>query len=121
MSTINYISTPSSSLGGLIKVQWSGLTANDVGQPMAFSNLADKTVQVWGTFGGTVTIQGSNDPLVETDPNSAQWETLTNTLGEAASFTAHGMITLTEAPAYIRPIAGSGVSSVKIVVVANAS
>ena len=74
-----------------------------------------KTVQAYGTFGGTVTIQGSNDPLGLTTPTSAIWATLTTDGTTALTFTAAGMKKVHENPRFIRAITGAGVSAATVV------
>ena len=75
-----------------------------------------KTVQAYGTFGGTVTIQGSNDPLGISTPASAVWATLTADGTNALTFTAAGLKKIHENPRFIRAISGAGVSDVDIVI-----
>lgn len=95
-------------------VSWDSLTASDTGEPYEFAKFSDKTVQVFGTFGGTVTLQGSNDPRVLSDPNNAVWATLTDVQASALTFTAAGIGTVAENPRFIRPSVGTGVTSVTI-------
>lgn len=89
-------------------VQWAGLAASgDDGQvyPCFQIALADRSVQVEGTFGGaTVLIEGSLD--------GANFRTLTDALGSPLSFTAAGLKYITEPVAYVRPrlTAGAGAS-----------
>lgn len=65
---------------------------------------ADKTVQVVGTFGGaTVTIEGSND--------GTTWATLTEVGGDPLTFTAAGLRTIKENPAFIRASSTGGSAS----------
>lgn len=98
--------TLTKNLVGTQTITWAGLTAGDTGTPLEYAKFSDKTVQVVGTFGGTVTMQGSND--------GTNWVTLTSNLGAALTFTAMGGGLVAENYRYIRPSAGSGVSSVTI-------
>ena len=45
-------------------ITWANLTNGDVGGELQFAGHADKTMQVFGTFGagGELTFEGSNDP-----------------------------------------------------------
>ena len=48
--------------GSIVVMKWELTTADYEGAPVAFTQWADKTVQVEGTFGGaTCQLQGSND------------------------------------------------------------
>ena len=89
-------------------IKWETLTATDVGEARVNTYYNDRTVSVTGTFGGTVSIQGSND--------GTNWFTLTDNSGLALEFTAAGMKLIAEAPLYIRPSAGSGVSDVDVII-----
>ena len=78
-----------------------------------------KTVQATGTFGGTVTIQGSNDPLALSSPASAVWFTCTDGSpgGSAAdiTYTAAGANIIGENPRFMRAISGVSVSDVDVI------
>lgn len=95
------------------------LTGGDTGQPFACSNLADKTVQIFGTIGAAISIQGSSDPRVDYDPTNAQWETLTDNTGTAISYSTHALKLIAECPKYIRPSAAAGTTSATIILVCN--
>ena len=96
-------------------VTYTAMGASDTGIAFEKSNHKTKTVHVTGTFGGTVTIQGSNDPLGITTPGSAVWITLTTDGSAALTFTATGMENIHENPRFIRAITGSGVSDVDVI------
>lgn len=96
-------------------ITYTGFGASDTGIAFEYSKHPTKTVHVIGTFGGTVTIQGSNDPRGLTDPGSAVWTTLTADGTNALTFTAAGMKTIHENPRFIRAITGSGVSDVDVI------
>ena len=93
-------------------VLWETLTASDVGEAKEYTYFNDRTVQVTGTFGGTVSIEGSNDGV--------NYTTLTDAAGSALEFTAAGLKLITEAPRYIRPSAGSGVSDIDVIIFESA-
>lgn len=120
MTIVPYTSNPIVP-NGIATITWSGLTGTDTGQPMAFSSLADKTVQVFGTIGAAITIQGSNDPRVLTDPGNAVWATLNDYAGNALSFTVAGLKLIAEAPQFIRPNCAAGTTNATVIILANVS
>jgi len=87
-----------------IVVAWTPLAASgDLGQPLQRTDLSDRSVQMTGTFAGaTLVFEGSNDGV--------NYFTLSNPAGSALSFTAAGLMQITEATAWVRPrvTAGSG-------------
>lgn len=87
---------------------WAALGASTNGDPYEYGKFADKTVQMTGTFGGTVTLKGSND--------NSNWFTLTDADGIAIALTAAGGKLIRENPRYIRPESGSGVTSVVVTI-----
>jgi hypothetical protein len=123
MSVIDFTTDTPSASQGMFVATWANLTSGDTGQPLAYSNLADKTVQVFGTIAGTLTIQGSNDPRVLTDytnnTNTAAWATLTDNLGNPIVFGAAGLKLIAEAPRYIRP--NSSATLATVIIISNAS
>ena len=76
-------------------------------------NNHDKTVKVFGTFGDTLTIQGSND--------GTNWATLSDSTGVPLEFTAAGIKLIAECPRYIRPSAGASITSVTVIIQATRS
>lgn len=49
-------------------IPWTGLLTLDSGQAVDMANFQDKTIHIFGTWGGaTCTLYGSNDPRVKTD------------------------------------------------------
>lgn len=106
--------------GGVNKTRyfsWSGLGMEDSGQPAECPSYMDKTMQVFGTFGATVTMQGSNDPRVKSNPGSAVWFTLVDPHERNVSFTAAGAEVLLENPRFIRPLVTGGDSFTDITVI----
>ena len=92
-------------------MRWTELSS---GQNGSWLTLPEQTrracIQVLGTFGGTVTLQGSNDGGVTAFTLHQAHD------GEDAAFTAAGGCELMELPEQIRPIAGSGVADVDVYV-----
>jgi hypothetical protein len=119
MATIAWavLTTPFDGSGSQL-VRWV-LTANDVGAPYRAPLHADKTVQALGTFGGTITIEGTLEP----DDPPASWETLNDNRGQgnAITFTAKGMRCINENVYQIRPTAGAGVTSVTVLLMIGSS
>ncbi len=101
-------------------ISWT-LAASENGDYFKNPKLSDKTVQMFGTFGGTVTMQGSNDPRVESDAANAAWFSITDNTASAIALTAPGGRLMAEDPLYIRPSAGVGVTAVTIIVQATES
>ena len=73
--------------------------------PVAVGDLSELTVQAYGVGagGGSVKIQGSNDPRVVTDPGNAVWFDCTKNGTDALSFSAAGAMNLHEHPVWIKP------------------
>ena len=89
--------------------QWTGLEGNDTGDPLRLTNRGGvvAAIQLTGTFGGTVTMQGSLD--------GTNWFTLKDTQGNDVSATADALFEVSTAVRHVRPSAGSGVSSVAVI------
>lgn len=100
---------------GVSRTIWSGLLNTDTGSPESGAALADRNVQVLGTFGagGSVRMMGSNDLVT--------WSQLTDNQGNAIILTAAGMEQIQENPFYIRPevTAGDGATSLTVVLIAH--
>lgn len=97
--------------GGVKLVKWLALAANDTGKPFACAAYPDKTVQLLGTFGGNLLIEGSMD----SDPTTAVYATLNDPQGNALSAISAAKIeNVLEHVYLLRPSAGAGVSSVDV-------
>lgn len=87
-------------------VTWAGLSNGDTGQPLEMPGWADRSVQVFGTFGsgGNLRLQGSND--------GTNWAVLTDPQGNDINITAAKIEQVMEVVRYMRPLvtAGTGVS-----------
>jgi hypothetical protein len=102
-------------------ITWAALANGDTGQPLEnASRYADKTVQIFGTFGasGSVTLQGSNDPRAITDPSNAVWFTLVDPGSNAITKTSAAGEAILENPRFIRPTvtAGDGTTALTVVI-----
>ena len=110
MATINYVrSKPAGN--GIEKVFWETLTtANADGQPVIPSSTAPAiaSVQMTGTFGAAVVLQGSND--------GTNYFTLKDTAGNDISMTAAGGADFSVGCLQIRPLAGA-VTDVDVTVI----
>ncbi len=125
MAVVEYTSPLPSAQNGMFAATWSGLTGEDTGAPMANSNLADKTVHVFGTIGAPITIEGSSDARAGSDDPAivatASWIILKDSYGGELSFSEEGMAVISQAPLYIRPNCADGETDATVVIVANAS
>ncbi|MBK8772253.1 MAG: hypothetical protein IPM06_17775 [Rhizobiales bacterium] len=87
--------------------RWLAITEADTGAAFELSRFADRSVQVFGTFGagGTLLIEGSND-------GGTTWATLKDVFGVALQFTSADILTIGPIVRHIRPrvSAGTGVS-----------
>lgn len=92
-------------------VTWSTLTNGDDGAPVQMPGSADRTVQVFGTFGagGNVRIEGSNDGL--------HWSALRDAVHAELDVTAESIRQVLEVVRYMRPrvTAGDGTTSLTVV------
>ncbi len=100
-------------------VRWEGLTQATLDEGDAFEGVgaADRSVQVFGTFGagGTLRIEGSND--------GTNWAALTDPQGNALDFTTAKIEAITELVRYLRPrvTGGDGTTSLTCVLLARRS
>ena len=112
MATIPYVqvSIPQNdAVGATGVVYWPNMANGDTGQAMEMFQYADRTVQVFGTFGaaGTATINGSLD--------GTNFPTLNDPNGNALSLTTAKIETVLEATRYIRPVVtGDGTTSLTV-------
>lgn len=104
---------------GVQEVKWTLLANGDSGDWMTFPDLADKTVQVSGTFGagGTVSIQGTN----HSDNSNALILHATDAAGTALTFTGADIKVILENPGRIRPTvtAGDATTSLTVIIIAR--
>lgn len=98
-----------------ILVSWLAMQNGDDGDPIPFSQYADKSVQVTGIFGvgGVVTFEGSNDGV--------NYSPLTDAQGNDLNFTTSKIELVTEATFRVRPrvSAGDGTTSVSVTLLAR--
>lgn len=89
---------------------WAAVGGNDTGAPLEIANKggAIGTVQMTGTFGANVTLQGSLD--------GTNWFQMSDTGGAPLALSAAALREFSTAVRYIRPSAASGVTSVTVLV-----
>jgi hypothetical protein len=89
------------------RAAWTGMATGDDGAPIDWSAFADRSVQVFGTFGGAaVALQGSNDLT-----NPTNWNALTDLQGNAINFTTAGLEQISESTCWVRPVVTGGAAS----------
>jgi hypothetical protein len=77
------------------------METDDTGYPVQYVGNADRTVQVYGTFGGaTVTLEGSLD--------GTNWATLNDAQGSPIAITEAKLEAVTELVRYTRPSVSGG-------------
>lgn len=98
----------------VVTATWAALDNTDgVGSAWQPKRYTDMTCQVLGTFDtGTIVLQGSNDGI--------NWITLTDPAGTAISFTAAALVTVMEAPVYIRPSVSGATATDDITMIVSA-
>lgn len=85
------------------------LTASETGSPIDMPSYRLRSVTIFGTFGGAVTIQGGNDEGFADTPLG-----LKDRSGSAISDTSAALHQIPEELLWIQPVAASGVSSVTV-------
>jgi len=84
-------------------------TTNTTGDAFACAAFSDRTIQVYGTFGGaTITIQGSLD--------GTNWATVNDQSDNALTFTTARMDSVQQLTRFIRPLlsGGDGTTSLNV-------
>ncbi len=117
--TFRKLRGPSGGIDAVV-ITWANVGDADTCKAVSRPDLADKSVQVEGTFGGaTMKLQGSNDSTTGSDGN---FETLNDPTGNAISLTSAGLKQVTEATAWIKPATSGGTgSSLTVTVLARRS
>jgi len=96
---------------------YAAMVAADTGAPLAIGDLSEVTVQAYGNFtgGGSIKLQGSNDPRVITDSANAVWFDMNDSAG-ALSFSAAGAKLAKESPYFVRPVVTGTVVGVQLAI-----
>ena len=109
-------------------VTWTGLLNGDDGAPFASPNRADKSVQVFGTFGagGNCKIEGTNQQAYDGNGTiiaGLTYALLNDPASNVLDITAAKIEQLLENPNAVRPrvSAGDGTTSLTVVIVVSAS
>jgi hypothetical protein len=89
---------------------WAALAAGENGDAFVLGQYADRTVQVAGITGGTITIQGSLD--------GTNYYTLTDYQGNPLVFSAAGLNAISEMVYYVRPAASGALTGTVVVTLA---
>ena len=101
---------------GMVKIKWLNLKNGDEGTSVASPGLADKSIQVTGTFGsgGKVVIEGSND-------DGVTWNTINDPQGSDLDFTLGDIRAILPNVEDIRPrvSAGDGTTNLNVYMVAE--
>lgn len=108
-------------------VTWTGLLNGDDGAPFVCPNRGDKSVQVFGTFGGgNCRIEGTNQQAYDaggTAIGGLTYATLNDPASNALDIAAAKIEQVLENPCAIRPriTSGDGTTSLTVVMVVSAS
>jgi hypothetical protein len=117
MATISPIYTRTG-LNKLRNVSWT-LANGDVGAAVRMPQYADKSVDIYGTFGagGSVTMRGSNKPTADATV-SGDWFPLTDPQANAITKTSKAGEQILENPLWISPqcTAGDGTTAIIVAV-----
>jgi hypothetical protein len=107
MATINHIRIATGNTKAIVAA-WQGMANGDVGDAIPFSQYADKSVQVTGSFGdGVVVLEGSN--------NGTDWAVLTDPQGNHLNITGAKIEQVTEVTCYVRPrVTGTSGASINV-------
>jgi hypothetical protein len=90
-----------------MRVIWANIGDADTCTAVQFPHARDKTVQVYGTFGGaTIVLQGSLDEAI-----GGTYVGLTDPQGNEISFTADGIEAVAENTQWVKPATSGGTSS----------
>ena len=102
--------------GSVLRVIWSNMLTGDTGAPISLPSHSDRSVQVFGTFGGaTCTIEGSND-------GGTTYAALTNTGGTSLAILAAALHQVLQITQVIRPnITGGAAASITVAMIVRLS
>ena len=108
---------------GVIRAEWTGITATGPGRCLDAFAYPDKTVVLSGTIGSgtTVVIQGSNTATSVLTTGAAGFYTLTDQSDNALSLSTGKAETIAQNPQYIRPLvtAKNANTNVKVTIMAQ--
>ncbi len=88
-------------VGKVHTATWSSLQAGDEGEPLAMATSNDRSLQIFGTFGGaTVELRGSNDGV--------NYVVLADTQGIPLSFNTAKIEVILELTLFVKPVVVGG-------------
>jgi hypothetical protein len=99
------------STGGIdaVIIKWGPIGDSDTCAPVQRPDIADRSIQVEGTFGGaTIAMEGSNDSTTGLDGN---FRTLRDPVGVALNFIAADIRQTMEATLWIKAVTSGGAGS----------
>lgn len=103
----------------VVIAKWTGMANGDDGAPLEYPDYADRTVQVFGTFGaaGSLRIEGTNEDAAA----PANYATLTSPAGANLDITTAGIKGVVELAGKVRPrvTAGDGNTSLNVYLIAR--
>ena len=116
MATVDYTVEEVSTRGDHCHIlTWVALANGDEGVALQMPGSADRTAQVFGTFGsgGTVRIEGSN--------NGVNWSPLRDAVYANLDVTAEGVYSIVEVTRYLRPrvTGGDGATALTVALLAR--
>lgn len=115
MATITAVKQVIPHEGPAVLWLWETMQASDVGSKVPVGHRPGKSIHALGTFGGAITLRGSN--LVDPDVTEAtHWFALTDPTQTTISFTAAGLKEVLESCLWISPAAAAGVTDVDVYV-----
>ena len=110
---------PRFSTGGVIVIQWTGLTfaTTDYGEAIQMPSLADRNVQLLGTLGvgGSVRLEGSNKESPD-ETTATDWATLNDPQGNPLDLSALKAENIMENLLWIRPRVTAGDATTSLTV-----
>lgn len=111
MATINPTYSFVGSGEHTVVATWATFATADTLTPVGsrWADYSDRSVQLEGTFGGTVTMQGSND--------GTNYQSLTDPQGNAIAKSAGAIEAISEATLFVRPSCGVGVTATTVTLV----
>lgn len=101
---------------GIRIFKWAAVAASDDCLPVICGQYSDKTVYMYGTFGGNMSLEGSPDPAGTT------YVVLTDPQGNAISGKSAAFVeAILEAAYKLRPVAGVGVGAVDVFLICQST
>lgn len=95
--------------------RWANMNGGDTCDPVNARWYSDKSIQFAksGAIGGTITIQGSNDPELTT----ARYATVNDAIGTPVTSSVEKVVQILEHVVWIKPVPGTGVAACDVLLV----